>query len=74
MTRLPTISARKLIRALERAGFVEDGQKGSHFYLWHPVKRIWTCVPLHGGDLKRSLVRAIIQQACLTEAEFREFL
>jgi predicted RNA binding protein YcfA (HicA-like mRNA interferase family) len=65
------LSARKVIQALERAGFVEDGQKGSHCYLWHPVKKITTCVPMHGGDLKRSLVRAILQEAGLTEAEFQ---
>lgn len=74
MTRLPMLSARKLIQALERAGFVEDNQKGSHVYLRHPVKKITTCVPMHGGDLKRSLARAIIQQAGLTEGQFREFL
>jgi predicted RNA binding protein YcfA (HicA-like mRNA interferase family) len=74
MTRLPTLSARKIIKALERGGFVADGQKGSHFYLWHPSKRLTTCVPMHSGDLKRSLVRAILQQADLTEDEFRELI
>jgi predicted RNA binding protein YcfA (HicA-like mRNA interferase family) len=74
MTRLPMISARKLIQALERGGFVGDGQKGSHFYLWHSVKKITTCVPMHGGDLKRSLVRAILQQADLNEDELRKLL
>jgi predicted RNA binding protein YcfA (HicA-like mRNA interferase family) len=74
MTRLPMISARKMIRALEQAGFVADGQKGSHFFLWHPTKKILTSVPVHPGDLKRSLVRAILQQAGLTEEEFRKLL
>lgn len=27
---LPSLRARKVIRALERAGFVKDRQKGSH--------------------------------------------
>jgi predicted RNA binding protein YcfA (HicA-like mRNA interferase family) len=74
MTRLPTLSARKMIQALDRAGFMMNGQRGSHFYLWHPIRKITTCVPLHGGDLKRSLVRAILRQAGLTEEEFRKFL
>jgi predicted RNA binding protein YcfA (HicA-like mRNA interferase family) len=74
MTRLPMLSARKLIQALEQSGFIKDGQKGSHLYLWHPAKKITTCVPMHGGDLKRSLVRAIIQQAGLTEEELRRLL
>jgi len=74
MTRLPTLSARKLIGALKRAGFVENGQRGSHCFLWHPIKRFETSVPIHAGDLKRSLVRAILQQVGLTEDEFRAIL
>jgi predicted RNA binding protein YcfA (HicA-like mRNA interferase family) len=74
MTRLPVLSPRKMIQALERAGFVANGQKGSHFYLWHPVRKLTTAVPIHPGDLKRNLVRAILQQVDLTEEEFREFL
>jgi len=74
MTRLPMLSAKKVIQALERAGFTADGQKGSHFYLWHPIKRLTTCVPMRSGDLKRSLVRAILNQAGLNEDQFRAFL
>lgn len=74
MTRLPVLSARKMIQALERAGFVANGQKGSHFYLWHPLSKLTTSVPMHPGDLKRSLVHAILQQVGLTEDEFRKFL
>ena len=74
MTRLPMVSARKMIHALEQAGFVADGQKGSHLYFWHPLRKILTAVPMHPGDLKRSLVRAILRQVGLTEAEFRKFL
>lgn len=72
--RLPMLSARKVVQALERAGFVVDSQKGSHLYLWHPTRKLTTCVPMHSGDLKRSLVRAIIEEANLTEAEFRALL
>lgn len=74
MTRLPMISARRMTKALERAGFVADGQKGSHLYFWHPIRRITTAVPVHPGDLKRSLVRAILQQIGMTEDEFRKLL
>jgi predicted RNA binding protein YcfA (HicA-like mRNA interferase family) len=72
--RLPMMSARKIIQALERGGFEADEQKGSHIYLWHPIKRLTTCVPMHSGDLRRSLVRAILNQANLTEKEFRQLL
>lgn len=74
MTRLPTLSAKKVIAALKRAGFEEDMQRGSHLYLWHPELKITTCVPIHTRDLKRSLVRKILNQARLSENEFRRLL
>ena len=74
MTRLPTLHARKIIKALEHAGFIFDRQTGSHFILRHPVTRKTTCVPKHGKDVKRSLMKEILQQAGLTEEEFRKLL
>ncbi len=74
MTRLPTLNARKLIQALEKAGFVFDRQTGSHSILRHPITRKTTCVPKHGKDVKRSLMKEILQQAGLTEEEFGNLL
>jgi mRNA interferase HicA len=74
MTRLPTLHTRKIIHALERAGFVFFKQMGSHYILRHPVTRRSTSVPVHGRDIKRSLMKEILQQAGLTEDEFRELL
>jgi len=50
MTRLPTLNARKVIMALKRLEFEEDNQKGSRLYLRHPITKLETCVPMHGGD------------------------
>jgi predicted RNA binding protein YcfA (HicA-like mRNA interferase family) len=74
MTRLPTLHARKIVKALEQAGFIVDRQTGSHFILRHPITCNTTCAPKHGNDLKRSLMREILQQAGLTEEEFRKLL
>lgn len=75
MTRLPTLSARKLIKALEKAGFVADGQKGSHFFLRHPEKHLTTAVPVHGGaDVDRALMKLILKQAGLSEDDFLKLL
>lgn len=71
MTRLPTLTARKLIQALLKAGFVVQRQRGSHVFLKHPERSLRTCVPMHGGeDLDRSLMRLILRQAGLSEDEF----
>ncbi len=71
MIRLPNLTARKVVHALKRAGFVEAGQRGSHLFLWHEKKALGTSVPMHPGDLKRSLLKQIIKQADLSEEEFR---
>jgi predicted RNA binding protein YcfA (HicA-like mRNA interferase family) len=72
--RLPSVSAKDAIRALERAGFVFQRQRGSHATLRHPVSRRTIVVPMHGGDLKRPLLKVILQQAGLSETEFRTLL
>ena len=74
MSRLPNLTARKVVQALKHAGFVEDGQRGSHLFLWHEGKDLGTSVPMHPGDLKRSLLKQILKPAGLSEDQFRKYL
>ena len=71
MPKLPSLTARKVIRALKKAGFVEDRQKGSHLILFHSRTGVRTVVPVHAGrTIKDPLLRAIIREANLTAEEF----
>jgi predicted RNA binding protein YcfA (HicA-like mRNA interferase family) len=72
--RLPTLTPQRIVKALKRAGFVEVDQKGSHLLLEHPETKLQTTVPMHGRDLKRPLMKAILKQAGLSEKMFRELL
>ena len=74
MTRLPTLHSRKVIKALEKAGFVLERQRGSHYQMRHPQKNLRTVIPVHGVDIKRSLLKLILKQAGLSEEEFQELL
>ena len=75
MPRLPSLTARKVIRALKRAGFVEDRQRGSHLVLIHPETKARTVVPVHPGRaIKEPLLRAIVRDADLSVSEFIELL
>ncbi len=74
MTRLPTLHSRKIIQALERGGFLFERQTGSHFILRNPITKRTTCVPQHGKDVKRGLLKLIIQQSGMTEEEFQKLL
>jgi len=71
MPSLPSLNARKVVRALKRAGFVEDRQKGSHLILIHPGTKARTVVPIHSNrSIKGPLLRAIVRDADLTVEEF----
>ena len=74
MSRLPTITPRQAVAALLKSGFEEKHQRGSHLYLYHPVRQAWTTVPMHARDLHRGLLKAILKQVGLSEDEFREML
>lgn len=73
---LPTVSGRRVVRALETAGFVVERISGSHHLLVHrdnPARAV--TVPVHGSrDLKPGTLRAIIRQAGLSVAEFDDLL
>ena len=74
--RLPTLRGEAIVRALEKAGFVVIRIKGSHHILEHPddpTRR--TVVRVHAGrDIKRGLLRKIIDDAGLTVEEFTDLL
>lgn len=75
MSRLPSLKARQVIRALERAGFFIDHIRGSHHYLKHPEKtNLLIVVPVHNKPIKRGLLHAIIKDAGLSREQFLELL
>lgn len=71
MPRLPRVSGAEAIRALERLGFSQVRQRGSHVVLKRVgVKRVAGCVvPLH-AELATGTLRGILKQAGLTPDEF----
>ena len=74
MSRLPILSARKVIRALEQIGFEVVRQKGSHVRLKHKDGRVVT-VPIHAGkDISRGLLRKILRDAELTPQKLKALL
>ncbi len=73
--RLPSMRPRDVVALLRRAGFVEVDQDSSHLYMRHASSGRTTCVPMHPGDVKRSLVRKILlKDAGLTVSEVRRLL
>jgi predicted RNA binding protein YcfA (HicA-like mRNA interferase family) len=73
MTRLPGISGRECIKALEKAGFYFKRQEGSHIILRRDEPFAQVVVPEH-DELDRGTLRAIIRQASLSVDEFLRLL
>jgi predicted RNA binding protein YcfA (HicA-like mRNA interferase family) len=68
--RLPLLSSKELCRFLESQGFVCKRQKGSHRFYRHKDGRS-TVVPIHSNkDIKRVLLKAILDEIGMTREEF----
>lgn len=73
MPKLPVVSARECISALEKIGFRIRRQKGSHITLIRdePYRRV--TVPNH-KEIKSGMLRRIIRDAGITVEEFSDLL
>ncbi|MCB0167048.1 MAG: type II toxin-antitoxin system HicA family toxin [Anaerolineae bacterium] len=73
MSKLPRISGRECVRALEKLGFYIRRQRGSHIVLRrdHPFTQL--VVPDH-KELDRGTLRSIIRQVGLSIDDFTELL
>jgi len=73
--RLPALTPRKVIQAVERAGFELYRVRGSHHHFLHPDRpELLVTVPYHTRDLRMGTLRSIIKQTGLSEEEFLELL
>ncbi|AEA46753.1 type II toxin-antitoxin system HicA family toxin [Archaeoglobus veneficus] len=70
--KLPRISGEEAIKALVKAGWSVERQRGSHVVLYKEGTGI-VVVPLH-RELDRGTLRAIIKQSGMTVKEFAELL
>ena len=73
MTKLPLVSGRECVRALERAGFYLKRQEGSHMILRRDDPFAQVVVPDH-KELDRGTLRAILRQAGIGVEDFVKLL
>lgn len=75
MPRLPRVSSKNAIRALERLGFEQARQTGSHIVLKKVTEQgtVGCVVPMH-KELKIGTLSGILKQAQVTVEEFIESL
>jgi len=69
--KLPRITGDEAVRALKRAGFVVDRQRGSHVILVHAQNRKRIVIPVHAGKIvKPGTLSGILDDAGLSTEEF----
>ena len=72
--RLPAVTPRQAVRALERCGWKLDRIKGSHHVLRHPDHPHRVVVPMHSRDLAKGTLNQIVSASGLDRAQFLKLL
>ena len=73
MSKLPRISGRECVKALQKIGLYQKHQVGSHIVMRRDQPFAQTVVPDH-KELDRGTLRAIIRQVGLSVEEFAKLL
>lgn len=74
MSRLPSLTGKQLIAALNKVGFEVVRIKGSHHFLRHKDRRA-TVVPVHAGEtMGPGLLSKILRDCDLTRDQLQELL
>jgi predicted RNA binding protein YcfA (HicA-like mRNA interferase family) len=68
--RLPLLSGKQVLNALQRLGFTERHRKGSHVKMAHPDGRVLV-FPFH-DEVDRYTLRGALRDGGVSESEFLE--
>ena len=75
MTKLPLLSARKIIKALSKVGFQQVSQKGSHIKLKKKDdKKTWIVIVPNYNEIPVGTLRSIIRQSGLNLDSFLKLI
>ncbi len=74
MPKLPSLTPQKIIKILERKGFVLDRVKGSHHIYYNSETKKRVIIPLHKRDLPKGTLLEILKQADISKEELGTLL
>lgn len=72
MPKLPVFTPKKLIKILERFGFILDHQTGSHAVFYRVSDRRRVVVPMHTKDIPTGTLVAILRQADISKTDLTD--
>ena len=71
MHKLPSLTSQKIIKILERKGFVLDRAKGSHRVYYHSESKRRVIISYHKKDLPKGTLMEILKQAGISKEELK---
>jgi len=63
LPKIPSLTPRKVIKILEKNGFLLDHSTGSHMVYYPPEKRKRVTIPFHRRDIPKGTLMSILKQA-----------
>ena len=73
MTKIKSLSYKKIIKVLEKVGFQPIRQTGSHLFMKNPDGRT-TIIPIHSKEIKVEIINAILKEAKISRDEWIELI
>ena len=74
MDKIKPLPATKIIKSLEKVGFQQIRQKGSHLFMRHPDGRT-TIITIHPSeDIGKGMIRKIIKDIKITREEWLKLI
>ncbi|HWQ96330.1 MAG TPA: type II toxin-antitoxin system HicA family toxin [Candidatus Methylomirabilis sp.] len=74
MDKINPLPAKEVVKALEKIGFQQIRQKGSHLFMRHSDGRT-TLITVHPGeDIGKGMIRKIISDARITREEWLDLI
>jgi mRNA interferase HicA len=67
---LPAVRPSEVVAVLRKAGFVQLRQSGSHVVMKHPSTGRYTVVAMHNKDMRKPMLRRVLLEAGISDAEF----
>lgn len=67
---MASFKPKEIVSILQKLGFVQKRQTGSHLIMYNSKLKQTIPVPMHNKDLKTGTLRSIIKQADSSEEKF----
>lgn len=74
MPKLQSLTPQKIVKVLEKKGFVLDRVKGSHHIYYNLETKRRVVVPIHKRDLPKGTLFEILKQSGISKEELRDIL